>query len=73
MVKIATETSLTAILLSRPCQFWVSGVPINLCESTEMLIINESIALVVSKQKRLQLQSVPMEPNTSLIKPVLLC
>ena len=73
MVKIAAKTGLTAILLSRPCQFWVLRVPNNLCESTRILIIDGGVTLVVSKQKRLQLQSVPLAPNTSLIILVFLC
>jgi len=58
MVNTAMETNLAITLLSRLYKFRLPGVRKSPCKPIEILIINESITLIISKQKLLQLKSV---------------
>jgi len=55
--------SISLSLSSWALQIQVAESPQQPCEPTEMLIIDEDVTLVVSKQKLLQLKSVTLAPN----------
>ena len=67
MVKI----NLAVTLLLKLCNSGLSGVSNSPCNSTRMLNINEGVALVISKQKTLWLQSVPQALNAR-VRPTFL-
>ena len=66
--KAATvKINFATLLLSKPCNFRLSGVPNNPCDSTGMLNIDEGVAHVDNKSKILQKSSILQIQNVRFI------
>ena len=66
MIKAMVKINPAITILSELCNFWLSRVSNNPCDSTGMLSDDGGTALVVNKLKKLQLQSLLLLQNARL-------